>query len=114
MLKYIATMSRRPASSDVFHAIADPTRRRLLNRLAEGETAMGDLAEPFAMTLGAVSQHLKVLRDAGLVKERRAGRQRFYRVDPAPLREVYDWIAHFERFWPQKLRALGRYLEENP
>ncbi len=76
--------------------------------------AVGDLAKPFAMTLGGISQHLRVLREVGLVHERKEGRQRFYRVDPGPLREVYDWLQHYERFWGEKLKSLGHYLEENP
>jgi DNA-binding transcriptional ArsR family regulator len=104
----------RPPSKDVFRAIADPTRRGLLDGLRRGETAMGELASEFDLSLAAVSQHLKVLRDVGLVTEQRVGRQRLYRIRPAPLREVTRWVAHFEHFWNDKLDALGRHLKERP
>lgn len=104
----------RPATADVFRAIADPTRRGLLDKLTAGEQPMTRLAASFEMTLPAVSQHLRVLRDVGLVSEQRAGRQRLYRVNAAPLREVADWVAHYEKFWTEKLDALERHLRENP
>jgi DNA-binding transcriptional ArsR family regulator len=107
-------MGRQRADSDVFLAVADPTRRRLLDLLAAGEKGVTELAEPFDVTLPAISQHLRILREAKLVRERREGRRRLYRIDPAPLREVFDWIGHYERFWREKLDALGNYLERNP
>jgi DNA-binding transcriptional ArsR family regulator len=107
-------MSRRQAQSDVFLAIADPTRRRLLDLLASGEKPVAELAEQFRVTLSSISQHLRVLREAELVRERRVGRQRLYRIDPGPLREVADWVRFYERFWTGKLKALGKYLEEIP
>lgn len=91
-------MSRNPASATVFHAIADPTRRAILVALARWERTAGVLAEPFGMSQPAVSQHLRVLRDAGLVRHRRAGRHRLYRLEPDPLREVRDWVRWFEPF----------------
>jgi DNA-binding transcriptional ArsR family regulator len=99
---------------DVYTAIADPTRRGLLDLLAEGERPVKRLAEPFAMTRPAVSQHLRVLREAGLVTERRVGRERRYRLRAAPLREVDEWVGHFERFWRGRLEALGEHLERTP
>lgn len=102
----------RPEVSDVFRAIADPTRRGILDGLVAGEATAGEIAGRFALTFPAVSQHLKVLREVGLVSERRDGRNRRYRLRPEPLREVGDWIARYERFWSDKLDALGRYLEE--
>jgi len=104
----------RPATADVFRAIADPTRRGLLDRLLIGEQPMTHLASSFEMSLPAVSQHLRVLRQVGLVSEHRAGRQRLYRVNAGPLREVADWVAHYEQFWNGKLDALERHLKENP
>src|SRR4051794_6337099 len=104
----------RPETSDVFRAIADPTRRALLGRLAHGEASVGRLAESFEVSLPAISQHLKVLREVGLVAEKRVGRERRYRLRPEPLREVSDWLVHFEQFWLGKLDALSRHLEENP
>ena len=100
--------------AEVFHAISDPTRRRLLDLLGKGERPVTVLAAPFAMTRPAISQHLRILRQAGLVRERRAGRERRYRLCAAPLRQVYDWVAHYERFWRTKLAALGEHLRRNP
>jgi DNA-binding transcriptional ArsR family regulator len=102
-----------PAQADVFHAIADPTRRRLLDRLAAGEHSVHRLAEPFAqrMSRPAVSQHLRVLSAAGLVTERKVGRERLYQLRPARLAEVAAWLQHYQRFWTQKLDALGAVLD---
>ena len=99
-----------PPSSDVFAAISDPTRRRLLDLLGAGPRPVNELARPFAMTRPAVSQHLRILRDAGLVSARRAGREQYYRLRARRLREVYDWVSHYERFWRRKLKSLGEYL----
>jgi DNA-binding transcriptional ArsR family regulator len=107
-------MSRRQAATDVFSAIADPTRRRLLDRLGRGEHTVLSLASPFAMTLSAVSQHLRLLRAIGLVHVRKAGRERYYSLDARPLRKVSDWISQYERFWRGKLDALGKHLDRNP
>ena len=103
----------RPEITDVFRAIADPTRRGILDGLLAGEASVGTLARAFDISLPAVSQHLRVLREVGLVTEERVGRERRYRIRPAPLREVVDWVAQYERFWEGRLDALGRYLEEN-
>jgi DNA-binding transcriptional ArsR family regulator len=107
-------VSRRAATVDVFSAIADPTRRELLDRLSEGDRPVRELAEPLAMSLSAVSQHLRVLKDVGLVAERRAGRDHVYRLEPGPLLEVDAWIRHYERFWRAKLDALGDHLRRSP
>ena len=98
--------------ADVFRAIADPTRRALLDLLAGQEHSVSALVDRFEMTQPAISQHLRVLRDAGLVRERKLGRQRFYRLDPEPLRDAYDWLGHYERFWREKLLALGEHLRK--
>lgn len=98
-------------SLDTFRAISDPTRRAILDALASGERAVGELGEHFPISQPALSQHLRVLRDAGLVAPRRDGRRRLYRLRPEPLRAVYDWVAHYERFWDAKLDALGAYLD---
>ncbi|MBE7385967.1 MAG: helix-turn-helix transcriptional regulator [Leptolyngbya sp. SIO1E4] len=105
-------MGRLPANTDVFAAIADPTRRSLLDRLREGEQPVKELAAPFDMSMPAISQHLSVLCEVGLVIQRRVGRQRFYRLNPEPLKQVADWVAYYERFWQDKLASLGDYLEE--
>ncbi len=100
--------------TDVFGAIAAPPRRALLEMLAKREMGVTEIAGSFDMTLSAVSQHLAVLRTAGLVSTRKDGRQRLYRLDPAPLRTVAEWVRLYEPFWTDKLTDLGRYLEENP
>ena len=105
-------MGRLPANTDVFAAIADPTRRSLLDRLREGEQPVKQLAAPFEMSMPAIAQHLNVLCEVGLVTQRQVGRQRFYRLNPEPLKQVADWVAYYERFWQDKLASLGEYLEE--
>lgn len=102
----------RPAvDSSPFYAIADPTRRELLRLLAGGERSASELAEPFPTSRSAVSQHLGVLLDAGLVERQRDGRRRVYRLRPEPLREVADWIDTFDAFWDDRLSRLGRFLD---
>lgn len=106
-------MREPPSQADVFFAISDRTRRALLRRLAdEGEVSVTELVKPFRMSQPAVSKHLRCLRRAGLVRRRFQGRQRFYRVDAHRLRQVHDWVSYFERFWDQKLDALGDYLDK--
>ena len=97
--------------SDVFHAIAHPARRAILVGLRDGEKPASALAEPFAVSLAAISQHLKVLKDADLVSERREGRQRIYRLQPKPLRQVASWVDEFTSLWNDRLDALARYLD---
>ena len=102
-------------TADVFRAVSDPTRRELLDRLTEEEEQpVMKLAAKFDMSLSAVSQHLKLLREAGLVRERRVGRQHVYRLEATALKEVADWASHFERFWRSKLRSLGEHLRKDP
>lgn len=88
-------MSAAVVSRDVFRAIADPTRRALLDRLREADASVVDLARPFRMSRPAVSQHLRILRRAGLVQARRAGRQSMYRLNRQPLRVVQEWTARY-------------------
>jgi DNA-binding transcriptional ArsR family regulator len=104
-------MSRAAADASVFHAIADPTRRAILDALRNGEQAVSELLRPFQMTQSALSQHLAVLLRARLVKQRKEGRKRLYSVNAAPLLEVSDWVAEYDKFWTQKLDNLGMYLE---
>lgn len=114
MLKYNRDMPTGAQMTDVFSAVAAPARRAILGRLALREMPVLELAESFEMTLPAVSQHLAVLRDAGLVNVRKAGRQRIYQINAEPLRAIADWVQSYERFWTDKLAALGEFLEENP
>jgi DNA-binding transcriptional ArsR family regulator len=101
----------RAQSGDVFDAVGDPTRRRVLDLLSHGELPVRRIAAPFAMTRPAISQHLRILLRARLVQVRLDGRERYYRLRARPLREVYDWVAHYERFWQEKLEALGAFLD---
>ena len=107
-------MNRTAGSADVFTALADPTRRAILDLLRQGEQPVKQIAKPFQMSLPAISQHLRVLCEAQLVTQRREGRQRFYRLNPKPLKQVSDWVNHYEQFWKEKLDVLGNYLEDNP
>lgn len=100
--------------TDVFHAIAHPARRELLDRLSDGEHPVNALAEPFPMSRPAVSQHLKVLRDAGLVVERRVGRERRYQLRPDGLQEVQEWVSRYDRFWMNRLDRLGAHMDRTP
>jgi DNA-binding transcriptional ArsR family regulator len=106
--------STRLRGRDIFAAVGDSTRRRLLELLANGEMAAGEMAAPFAISRPAVSQHLSVLRRAGLVSVRRRGREQIYGLCPAPIKEIYDWAEHYQRFWNKKLSALGKHLDSQP
>ena len=96
---------------DVFHAIAHPGRRAILLRLKDGEKTASELAEPFDVSFPAISQHLKVLKDAELLSERREGRQRIYGLRPKALAEVTSWIAEFQTFFEGRLDALAEHLD---
>jgi DNA-binding transcriptional ArsR family regulator len=108
-----ARKARLSSHEDVFYAIADPTRRALLNRLAGGEQPVNELADRFLMTRAAVSQHLAILRQTGLVVACRVGRQQRYRLRARPLERVYSWVASYERFWSDRLKALGEHLAKS-
>src|SRR5436305_4376925 len=98
--------------SNTFAALADPTRRAILSRLAAGEAAVTELAEPFDMSLPAVSKHLKVLERAGLIARSRDAQWRPCHLEPAPLKEVADWIGHYRKFWEESFDRLDEYLRE--
>ncbi len=98
--------------SATFAALADPTRRAILARLASGETSVTELAEPFEMSLPAISKHLKVLERAGLITRGRAAQWRPCRLRARPLEDVADWVAHYRRFWEQSFDRLDDYLHE--
>jgi len=101
-----------PLSLDAtFAALADPTRRRILESLSRQQMRVTDLAEPFAMSLPAVSKHLRVLEDAGLLKRHRMGREHLIELEAAPMRKAQDWIAQYRKFWEGSLNALAEYLE---
>jgi DNA-binding transcriptional ArsR family regulator len=94
-----------------FAAIADPTRRSILERLAAGEMAAGDIAEVFPISRPAVSKHLRILRNAALVREERRGRNRVYRLNAQPLRDVQHWLEQYRVFWEKNLTSLKRHVE---
>ena len=94
----------------VFGALADPTRRAIVARLAEGEASVTQLSEPFDMSMPAVAKHLRVLTAAGLVEQRKEGRTRWCRLAPQPLRDVEDWVGDYRRFWEGQLDALAAHV----
>lgn len=98
--------------STTFAALADPTRRAILARLALGETSVSELAQPFAMSLPAVSKHLKVLEHAGLIARGREAQWRPCRLEPRALKGVDDWLERYRRFWDESLDRLDSYLRE--
>ena len=98
--------------SATFSALADPTRRAILARLALGETSVTELAEPFEMSMPAVSKHLKVLERAGLIARGREAQWRPCRLDAEPLRDAASWIEEYRRFWEESLDRLDKYLRQ--
>jgi DNA-binding transcriptional ArsR family regulator len=96
----------------VFHALGDPTRRRMLSELARGERTVGQLADPFAISLAAASKHIKALENAGLIRREVRGRTHMCRLDPGPLASAHEWLAFYERFWSDRLDLLERLLRE--
>jgi DNA-binding transcriptional ArsR family regulator len=105
----VTTPAREP---DVFGAISHPARRRILDLLVDADRSVNAIASQFQMSRPAVSQHLRILHNAGLVTERRHGRQRHYRLVPERLGPVRDWLAHYERFWDDRLQRLQKQLSK--
>ncbi|HJR72700.1 MAG TPA: metalloregulator ArsR/SmtB family transcription factor [Luteimonas sp.] len=97
--------------STTFAALADPTRRAILARLTAGETSVTELAEPFAMSLPAISKHLKVLENAGLIVRGREAQWRPCRLDAAPLKDANQWLERYRAYWEQRFDRLERYLK---
>ncbi len=97
---------------NVFHALGDATRRRMLRELTSGKRTVGQLAEPFDMSLAAVSKHIKVLEAAGLLRREVRGRTHFCRIEPGPLASAHEWLEFYERFWTSRLDTLERLLRE--
>ena len=98
--------------STTFAALADPTRRAILARLIAGDASVTELAEPFHMSMPAISKHLKVLERAGLIARGREAQWRPCKLETQPLREVDDWMSHYRRFWAESLNRLDAYLRE--
>src|SRR6266478_5058416 len=111
----VATHSKSvPRRDRVFHSIADPSRRRILDLLARGERPVGRIAEQFAMSRPAVIKHLRVLRTVKLVTVRRRGRERIYTLNPTPVKTVQGWLSKFEVFWDENLENLRKQVEGEP
>lgn len=98
--------------SQTLSALADPTRRGILARLAKGEATVGELAEPYDMSMAAVSKHLKVLEKAGLISRGKEAQWRPCKLEAAPMAEVADWVENYRRFWDESLDRLGDYLAQ--
>jgi DNA-binding transcriptional ArsR family regulator len=105
-------LSRPLADSDIFQAIADPTRRAILDRLRAGPAPVNSVADGFPQSRPAISKHLKILKDSGLVSEQRQGRERVYQVHPDRLSEIADWLLAYRDFWQTSLNRLKQKLEE--
>ncbi len=96
----------------VFHALSDPTRRAILRDVANGERTVGAIAEPYPISLAAVSKHIKVLESAHLIRRQRRGSFQIVRLNPEPMRQAEEWLAFYEKFWDQRLDTLQAILEE--
>jgi DNA-binding transcriptional ArsR family regulator len=101
-----------PQMNSVFHALGDATRRKMLRDLAARERTVGELAEPFAMSLAAASKHIRVLEHAGLIRREVRGRTHICRLDPGPLASAHEWLSFYERFWTSRLDELERLLRD--
>lgn len=96
----------------VFHALGDPTRRQMLQSLADGEKTVSQLADPFAISLAAASKHIKTLEKAGLIRREVRGRTHLCRLEPGPLASAHEWLGFYQRFWTERLDILDRLLRE--
>jgi DNA-binding transcriptional ArsR family regulator len=103
-----------PQLDSVFHALGDATRRRMLRTLAGGERTVGQLAEPFAISLAAASKHIKALENAGLIRREVRGRTHLCRLEPGPLASANEWLSFYQDFWTGRLDVLERLLKEDP
>src|SRR5680860_26010 len=108
----MAPMARAATTSDVFNAIAEPQRREILALLRAGERPVTELAQELGMTLPGASKHLRVLREVGLVRNRKAGKQRLYGIDARGLRPVHSWTGGFKRFWSDSFDRLDAYVQD--
>ena len=110
--EYIEMVARSSTTSDVFNAIAEAHRREILDALIEGEKAVGEIVNDLSMSQPQVSKHLRVLSEVGLVRCRAEGRRRLYRLEPARLRPMREWLAKYEQAWNDRLDRLDDYLKE--
>jgi DNA-binding transcriptional ArsR family regulator len=109
----VPPLRRPPTATAVFRAVADPTRRAILDLLLDGERTVGEIAERFAVSRPAVSKHLRVLRTARLVRARREGRRRLCALDPEPLRAIDVWLEDYRGEWQSRLARLKRHVESD-
>ena len=105
-------MARTPTTYDPFNAVAEPKRRQVLEVIGNGELSVNEIVKKLGWTQPMVSKHLGVLKQVGLVEERRAGRQRLYRVNAERLKPIFEWVAPFERYWSGRFDRLDQLLEE--
>jgi DNA-binding transcriptional ArsR family regulator len=105
-------MARAATTADAFNAVAEPRRRQIIDALADGERPVNDLVAALGMAQPLVSKHLRVLREVGLVRVRDDGRQRLYRLNPEPLKPIYDWVRNYEQMWTARFERLEVLLEE--
>ena len=104
-----------PQLNSIFHALGDATRRQMLHELANGERTVGQLAEPFSISLAAASKHIRALENAGLIRREVRGRTHLCRLEPGPLASAHQWLSFYERFWTARLDLLDRLLrQEDP
>ena len=109
IFNHMVELSEHPLDT-IFHALGDQTRRRMLAALSKGELSVGELAEPFAMSLAAASKHIKVLETAGLIRREVNGRTHLCRLEPGPLAGAHQWLSDYEHFWAGRLDVLERLL----
>jgi DNA-binding transcriptional ArsR family regulator len=112
ILEYNESVARASTTSDVFNAIADAHRREILDALITGEKPVGTIVNDLSMPQPQVSKHLRVLSEVGLVSCRAEGRRRLYRLEPARLRPMYEWLARYEQVWNERLDRMDDYLQE--
>jgi DNA-binding transcriptional ArsR family regulator len=112
ILEYVGAVARASTTSDVFNAVAEADRREILDALIAGEKAVGAIVTDLSMSQPQVSKHLRVLSEVGLIRCRAEGRRRLYRLEPASLRPLHEWLAKYERAWNDRLDRMDDYLKE--
>ena len=98
---------------NIFSALADSSRREILVMLSKGSKSAGSIAGEFKISRPAVSKHLRILKDSGLVETNKQGRERYFSINPAPIKEVFNWLKFYDKFWDEKLHLLKTYIESN-
>ena len=98
---------------NIFSALADSSRRHILVLLSKGSKSAGSIAGEFKISRPAISKHLRILKDSGLVSTNKQGRQRYFSLNPKPIKEVFDWLKFYDKFWDEKLHLLKKYIEQN-